>query len=119
MCVYFSKIKERKIIMINPGITVLEKCLDDKCRYTLVAMAAKRARMIANERIYKEKIAKANEEVIDIPKEKPVTVAVNEIAEGRVKYNRDMKSIEEMNERKRTLHENINFIGVTDEDLSE
>ncbi len=36
-------------MMIKPGITELSKCVDS--RYTLVTMAAKRARMIGTERM--------------------------------------------------------------------
>ena len=33
-------------MIIKPGISALEKCVEDGCRYILVTMAAKRARML-------------------------------------------------------------------------
>lgn len=65
-------------MMIKPGITELSRYVDS--RYTLVTMAAKRARMISEEQ--------SKEEVHDPKEEKPVTVAVNEIANGKVGYVR-------------------------------
>ncbi len=67
--------------MTNPGITLLEKCVDDKCRYTLVIMAAKRARMIAD----------GAKSISSEHSSKPVSEAIDEIAEGRVKYKRISK----------------------------
>ncbi|MCC8160991.1 MAG: DNA-directed RNA polymerase subunit omega [Oscillospiraceae bacterium] len=64
-------------MMIKPGITELSKCVDS--RYTLVSMAAKRARMIGNERM-EDSEAYGNE--------KSVTVAADEIASGKVGYIR-------------------------------
>ena len=64
-------------MMIEPGITKLDKYVDS--RYTLVAMTAKRARMIGKEMTEGEA-----EEIV----EKPVSTAVNEIATGRVGYVR-------------------------------
>ena len=64
-------------MMIEPGITELSKCVDS--RYTLVTMAAKRARMIGKEEHGEDYIA---------PVEKPVSVAAREIAEGKVGYVR-------------------------------
>lgn len=63
-------------MMTKPGITALSKCVDS--RYTLVTMAAKRARMIAKE----------HEGLAENGDEKPVTVAIQEIAEGKVGYVR-------------------------------
>lgn len=63
-------------MMTKPGITTLSKCADS--RYTLVTMTAKRARMIAKEH---EGFAESGDE-------KPVSIAVQEIAEGRVGYVR-------------------------------
>ncbi|MCH5184828.1 MAG: DNA-directed RNA polymerase subunit omega [Oscillospiraceae bacterium] len=83
--------------MTNPGITVLEKCLDDKCRYTLVTMAAKRARMISDGKNRTE----GEEEL------KPVSAAVREIAEGKVKYKRNVKTRDEVREIKRNLNTSI------------
>ncbi len=64
-------------MMIKPGITELSKCVDS--RYTLVAMAAKRARMIGAE-MTSDEMARGSE--------KPVTIAADEIAAGRVGYVR-------------------------------
>lgn len=64
-------------MMIKPGISELSKCVDS--RYTLVAMAAKRARMIGNERTSDEEAHGA---------EKPVSVAADEIITGKVGYVR-------------------------------
>ena len=58
--------------MIFPAIAEMEK--NAQSRYGLVIMIAKRARQIAE---------KAEKEKIDLS-EKPVTIAVNEIASGRV-----------------------------------
>lgn len=63
-------------MMIKPGISELSRCVDS--RYTLVTMAAKRARMIGEN----SEEAKTNESL------KPVSKAVQEIAEGRVSYVR-------------------------------
>ena len=63
-------------MMVKPGITRLDKYVDS--RYTLVTMAAKRARMIG----------KAEHDGLIDTKDKPVTVAVNEIADGKVGYVR-------------------------------
>lgn len=64
-------------MMIKPGITELSKCVDS--RYTLVSMAAKRARMIGAERM---------EDSEAYGTEKPVTVAADEIVSGKVGYVR-------------------------------
>ncbi len=63
---------------IRPGISTLSKFVDS--RYTLVIVAAKRARMIG-----------ADEEAptfAECDTENPVSIAANEIAEGRVGYVR-------------------------------
>lgn len=65
-------------MMTKPGITELSKCVDS--RYTLVTMAAKRARMIGEEL--------HDADVYDAGADKPVTTAVQEIAEGKVGYVR-------------------------------
>lgn len=70
-------------MMIEPGITELDKCVDS--RYTLVTMAAKRARMIGK--------AQHDEEAEKTDKtapaaEKSVTLAIEEIARGKVGYVR-------------------------------
>lgn len=59
-------------MMIKPGISELSKKVDS--RYTLVSMAAKRVRMLG-----------ADEEVADV---KPISKAVEEIADGKVQYCR-------------------------------
>lgn len=64
-------------MMIKPGISELSKCVDS--RYTLVSMAAKRARMIGNARM-KDREA--------FGEDKPVTVASDEIVNGKVGYVR-------------------------------
>lgn len=64
-------------MMIKPGITELSKCVDS--RYTLVTMAAKRARMIGEARI---------EDNEAFGTDKPVTVAAGEIVTGKVGYVR-------------------------------
>lgn len=64
-------------MMIKPGITELSKCVDS--RYTLVTMAAKRARMIGEARM---------KDYDAFGHDKPVTVAADEIAEGVVGYVR-------------------------------
>ena len=63
-------------MMIKPGISELSRCVDS--RYTLVTMAAKRARMLGE----------SNEEVKTQDSLKPVSKAVHEIAEGKVSYVR-------------------------------
>lgn len=65
-------------MMIKPGITELSRYVDS--RYTLVSMAAKRARMVS--------VEQNSAEVYNPKAEKPVTVAVNEIAKGKVGYVR-------------------------------
>jgi DNA-directed RNA polymerase subunit omega len=72
-------------MMIEPGITMLDKCVDS--RYTLVSMAAKRARMVGTEQAH-EKEGKDPKELKDVYFDKPVTVAVQEIASGKVGYVR-------------------------------
>ncbi len=72
-------------MMIKPGITELDRCVDS--RYTLVSMVAKRARMIGLERKAAEDEA-ADGGGYDPTLEKPVTQAVNEIADGVVGYVR-------------------------------
>lgn len=60
-------------MMIEPGISELQKSVDS--RYTLVVMAAKRARMLGT---------KTGEDAV----QKPVSDAVREIADGKVGYVR-------------------------------
>ena len=65
-------------MMIKPGITELSRYVDS--RYTLVSMAAKRARMVS--------VEQNSAEVYNPRADKPGTVAVNEIASGKVGYVR-------------------------------
>ena len=67
-------------MMIKPGISELSKKVDS--RYTLVSMAAKRARIIGEN---------GEPDVI-----KPVSRAVQEIADGKVQYCRGEESFESM-----------------------
>lgn len=68
-------------MMIKPGITDLSKCVDS--RYTLVTMAAKRARMLGN-------LNKDEDMEVDYlhEKDKPVSIAAKEISEGKIGYVR-------------------------------
>lgn len=60
--------------MLNPSFDhVLEK---GDSRYTLVMLTAKRARQIVE----------GSEPLIDTQSNKPVTIAIEEIVEGKVKY---------------------------------
>lgn len=63
-------------MIIKPGISLLEKCVDDGCRYVLVTMAAKRARMISE----------SGEGLAEADSKNAVSVAVAEIAAGKVGY---------------------------------
>lgn len=85
-------------MMIKPGITSLDKCVDS--RYTLVSMTAKRARMIGK--------AKNTDEMYDNG-EKSVTIAVNEIMDGKVGYVRSgrIKSAQEWEEEKFAAIQNM------------
>ena len=71
-------------MIIKPGISTLEKCVNDGCRYVLVTMAAKRARMIGQ----------TGEGLAEADSDKAVSIAVAEIAQGKVGYTQ-AKSIEE------------------------
>lgn len=63
-------------MMIKPGISELQKCVDS--RYTLVTMASKRARMLGGKGTDEPENQAA----------KPVSEAVQEIADGKVGYVR-------------------------------
>ena len=63
-------------MMIKPGINALSSCADS--RYTLVTMAAKRARMFEE----------TDECLVPCDVKKPVSMAVAEIAAGKVGYIR-------------------------------
>ncbi len=68
-------------MMIKPGISTLSTCVDS--RYTLVTMAAKRARMLGDGSIG----------LAPCESSKPVSIAVAEIAAGKVGYIRhDIKA---------------------------
>ena len=71
-----EKQRRAKTMMIKPGISTLSKCVDS--RYTLVTMAAKRARMIGE----------AGEGLVACDSKKAVSIAVEEIAAGKVGYIR-------------------------------
>lgn len=59
-------------MMVKPSVTELVKKVEN--RYALIVMVAKRARQIAN----------GAEPLTDVKEKSPVTLAVNEIAEGKV-----------------------------------
>lgn len=63
-------------MMIKPGISTLSTCVDS--RYTLVTMVAKRARMIGE----------TGEGLVNCDVKKPVSIAVAEVASGKVGYIR-------------------------------
>lgn len=65
-------------MIIKPGISTLEKCVEDGCRYILVTMAAKRARMIGD----------SGEGLASADSDKAVSIAVAEIAAGKVGYTK-------------------------------
>jgi DNA-directed RNA polymerase subunit omega len=62
--------------MIQPSLDVLVKKVDSK--YTLVVAAAKRAREIMD----------GDPAMVEIRSNKPVTVALQEIANGKLSYER-------------------------------
>lgn len=59
-------------MMVKPSVTELLKTIEN--RYALVIMTSKRARQIAL----------GDEPMTKVKEESPVTLAVNEIAEGKV-----------------------------------
>ncbi|WP_324823788.1 DNA-directed RNA polymerase subunit omega [Sinanaerobacter sp. ZZT-01] len=63
--------------MLYPSINEIKKKADS--RYTLVVMAAKRARDLID----------GKPKLTQIEVEKPVSIAANEIAEDLITYNRD------------------------------
>lgn len=71
-------------MMIKPGISSLEKCVDDGCRYVLVTVAAKRARMLGEGSKKDSNIL--NKCLVQCDSENPVTQAISEIAAGKVSY---------------------------------
>lgn len=90
-------------MMIKPGITQLSRYVDS--RYTLVTMVAKRARMVSEEQNHAE--------VYNPKADKPVTVAVNEIAKGKIGYVRSesIRRAKEMEEEKAAAISSINETG--------
>lgn len=71
-------------MMTKPGISVLEKCVEDGCRYVLVTVAAKRARMLGEKG--KKDSSMLNECLVQCDSENPVTQAIAEISAGKVGY---------------------------------
>ena len=68
-------------VLNQPPLDVLLEKVDS--RYTLVVAAAKRARQLME----------GVEPLIDVNSSKPVTIALNEIAAGKVKYERTKSGI--------------------------
>lgn len=60
--------------MINPSIVSLLENIDN--RYSLVVITAKRARQLID----------GAKPMIDIDSSKPVTIAINEINEGKIQF---------------------------------
>jgi DNA-directed RNA polymerase subunit omega len=60
--------------MINPSVVSLLEKVDN--RYSLVVITAKRARQLID----------GEKALVDIDSTKPVTVAINEINEGKITY---------------------------------
>ncbi len=81
--------------MTHPGISELSKCVDS--RYTLVTMAAKRARMIGEK----------GEGLVPCDSHKAVSIAVQEIADGKVSYIRHEKSKNDILNSQETLDANM------------
>lgn len=71
-------------MMIKPGISSLEKCVDDGCRYVLVTVAAKRARMLGEGD--KKDSSVLNKCLVQCDSDNPVTQAISEISAGKVGY---------------------------------
>ena len=65
-------------MIIKPGISALEKCVEDGCRYILVTMAAKRARMLGVE----------DDSAVTCDSENLVSKAVAEISCGTIGYKK-------------------------------
>ncbi len=78
-------------MIIEPGISeLLERIHKNGCRYTLVTLAAKRARMIGKARSDGRDIT----EYAQCDSDKPVSIAAHEIASGQIHY-RDADKPEE------------------------
>lgn len=67
--------------MINPSLDSLVKKVDSK--YTLVVLAAKRAREIMD----------GQQPLIECKSNKPVTIALEEVAQGKMTYERTKTGI--------------------------
>lgn len=67
--------------MINPSLDSLVKKVDSK--YTLVVLAAKRAREIMD----------GQQTLIECKSNKPVTIALEEVAQGQMTYERTKTGI--------------------------
>lgn len=67
--------------MIHPSLDVLVEKVDSK--YTLVVLAAKRAREIMD----------GQQPLADSKSNKPVTVALEEVAQGKITYERTKTGI--------------------------
>lgn len=65
-------------MIIKPGISALEKCVEDGCRYILVTMAAKRARMLGEN----------DDCAVSCESENLVSKAVAEISCGKIGYKK-------------------------------
>lgn len=96
-------------MMVKPGITQLDKCVDS--RYTLVAMTAKRARMIGKEKLENKSVCA----------DKPVSVAVNEIADGKVGYVRseEIQRARVWEEEKFAAIQHMHDIDYSEEDMED
>lgn len=70
--------------MINPSVVDLLKKVED--RYSLVIVTSKRARQIID----------GSEELVHVESKKPLTVAINEVNEGLIKYENNY--VEEVND---------------------
>lgn len=67
--------------MINPSLNTLVEKVDSK--YTLVVLAAKRARSITD----------GQQPLVESKSNKPVTIALEEIAQGEITYERTKTGI--------------------------
>jgi DNA-directed RNA polymerase subunit omega len=67
--------------MVNPPLDILLKKVD--CKYTLAVFAAKRAREIMN----------GDSPLVESASNKPVTIALEEIAQGKIGYLRTKAGI--------------------------
>ena len=73
-------------MMTKPGITELDRCVDS--RYTLVILAAKRARDIIDGKPI----------LADCEIDRPVSIASHEIAEDLITYSRAENIVEDIEE---------------------